>query len=724
MKLAVKNGVTSLILRVKILDNAVTTGAGKTGLTHSSSGLLISTIADNEATATVYAQASSNTETITTLGTFAAPTASKCRFKEVDATNHPGIYEIHIANARWAVSSARSVIVSVSGVSGAAQVDAEIQLDPVPANVEKFGDTAGTFASGRPEVNTTHAAGTAWASGAITAASIAASALTAAKFDTACLTAAKFDTGCITATTFAAGAIDNAAIATDAISSTELAASAVGEIADAIWDELLSGHAISGSAGEALAAAGTAGDPWTTSLPGAYGAGTAGKILGDNLNATVSSRASQTSVDTIDDFLDTEIAAILADTNELQTDWTNGGRLDLIIDDILVDTGTTLQAELDGIQADTEDIQTRLPAALVSGRIDASVGAMAANVFTASALATDAVNEIVDQVWDESNAAHGIIGSTGEAVGVAFYNTENRLPAALVSGRIDASVGAMASGVLTATAIAADAITAAKVDAGVHQELIELAFTYNATADYAGATAGSLVKEIADNAGGSGLTAGAIADAVWDEALAGHVSAGSTGEALNAAGGAGDPWITAVPGAYGVGSAGYILGTNLNATVSSRASQTSLDTVDDFLDTEIAAIKAKTDNLPTDPADASDVAAAITAATSPLATAANLATVAGYLDTEIAAILADTNELQTDWANGGRLDLIVDTAAADALKAADRSGYVLALAGGAIANPQTATETFVVTTGGNTFTVTGSGITSTGGRGAPTLAKT
>lgn len=141
MKLAVKNGITSLILRVKILDTAVTTGAGKTGLTHSSSGLIISTIADNEATATVYTQAASNVETITTLGTFAAPTASKCRFKEVDATNHPGIYEIHIANARWAVSSARSVIVSISGVSGAAQVDAEIQLDPVPANVTQIKDS-------------------------------------------------------------------------------------------------------------------------------------------------------------------------------------------------------------------------------------------------------------------------------------------------------------------------------------------------------------------------------------------------------------------------------------------------------------------------------------------------------------------------------------------------------------------------------------------------------
>jgi hypothetical protein len=78
---------------------------------------------------------------------------------------------------------------------------------------------------------------------------------------------------------------------------------------------------------------------------------------------------------------------------------------------------------------------------------------------------------------------------------------------------------------------------------------------------------------------------------------------------------------------------------------------------------DITAIKAKTDNLPSDPADQSAVESAIAAATSPLATSANLAIVAGYLDTEIAAILADTNELQTDWANGGRLDLILDARA-------------------------------------------------------------
>ena len=69
--------------------------------------------------------------------------------------------------------------------------------------------------------------------------------------------------------------------------------------ADAIWDETLSDHLTSGTTGNALNGAGAAGDPWTTTLPGAYGAGSAGKIVGDNINATISSRATQVSVDDI-----------------------------------------------------------------------------------------------------------------------------------------------------------------------------------------------------------------------------------------------------------------------------------------------------------------------------------------------------------------------------------------------------------------------------------------
>lgn len=70
----------------------------------------------------------------------------------------------------------------------------------------------------------------------------------------------------------------------------------------------------------------------------------------DTLSGTVLLRAAtQASID-----------AIEADTNELQGDWVNGGRLDLLIDAILTDTGTTLQGELDAIQAVTDKLDDTL----------------------------------------------------------------------------------------------------------------------------------------------------------------------------------------------------------------------------------------------------------------------------------------------------------------------------------------------------------------------------
>jgi hypothetical protein len=82
------------------------------------------------------------------------------------------------------------------------------------------------------------------------------------------------------------------------------------------------------------------------------------------------------------------------------------------------------------------------------------------------------------------------------------------------------------------TATATDVTTAAanvSVDEIQATALADL-FNTNSGTTYASAVAGSVVKEIADNAGGSSLTAADIADAVWDEAQAGHVTAGSFGE--------------------------------------------------------------------------------------------------------------------------------------------------------------------------------------------------
>src|SRR5690348_12850576 len=75
MLIGYKRGQGSIVLRVKILNSSVSTGAGLTGLTFSSTGLIISTIADNESSATAYTVAGSTIETIATLGTYSAPTA-------------------------------------------------------------------------------------------------------------------------------------------------------------------------------------------------------------------------------------------------------------------------------------------------------------------------------------------------------------------------------------------------------------------------------------------------------------------------------------------------------------------------------------------------------------------------------------------------------------------------------------------------------------------------
>lgn len=142
MKLAVKNGVTSLIFDVFVQDTASAAGAGKTGLSHTSAGLMLVVKADNEATYTKYKQADSNLETITTIGTYAAPSSNKARIKEIDATDAPGMYQVMLANARWAVSGARSISGLLHGASGAAPCPFEFQLDPVPANMTQIADSA------------------------------------------------------------------------------------------------------------------------------------------------------------------------------------------------------------------------------------------------------------------------------------------------------------------------------------------------------------------------------------------------------------------------------------------------------------------------------------------------------------------------------------------------------------------------------------------------------
>ena len=132
---------TSVIMHVFIGDSSVTTGAGLTGLTNASSGLVISAIHPGDASATVYSVASSNVETISTLGTYAAPTSGKVRFKELDSTNMPGVYELHLANGLFSVSSDTTLRLTLKGATNMRVTNYVFQIGS-PANMVRINGDA------------------------------------------------------------------------------------------------------------------------------------------------------------------------------------------------------------------------------------------------------------------------------------------------------------------------------------------------------------------------------------------------------------------------------------------------------------------------------------------------------------------------------------------------------------------------------------------------------
>lgn len=120
------------IINVFITDLTSASGAGLTGLTSASSGLRLDVKRELEATPTTYTVAASNLETITTIGTYAAPTSGKARFKEIDSSALPGFYEIHLAQALLGTGDlSRFLVGSLRGAANMPTIPFEIQLDAI-----------------------------------------------------------------------------------------------------------------------------------------------------------------------------------------------------------------------------------------------------------------------------------------------------------------------------------------------------------------------------------------------------------------------------------------------------------------------------------------------------------------------------------------------------------------------------------------------------------------
>ncbi len=120
-----------------------------TGLTSASTGLSIAVIKEKAGngndTPSIYTSAASHVETITTCGTWVAPSASCCRFKEIDGTNLKGFYELQFPLSDLADCIA--VQGTVQGVTNLAPCPFEIDLTNYMVNAVFYGSVTGATAN-------------------------------------------------------------------------------------------------------------------------------------------------------------------------------------------------------------------------------------------------------------------------------------------------------------------------------------------------------------------------------------------------------------------------------------------------------------------------------------------------------------------------------------------------------------------------------------------------
>ena len=90
---------------------------------------------------------------------------------------------------------------------------------------------------------------------------------------------------------------------------------------------------------------------------------------------------------------DAALASVCTETRLSELDEATAGKMANQVDIIQTDTTTDIPATITTLQADTDDIQTRLPAALVSGKMDSDVQAINSSTTAAVQLALSA-NEI------------------------------------------------------------------------------------------------------------------------------------------------------------------------------------------------------------------------------------------------------------------------------------------------------------------------------------------
>ena len=396
MKLSIKAGTTSKLVDIFVQDSSSTTGQGLTGLAYNSGSLTAYYHRDTDSSATAI-----------TLVTMTVGTWASGGFKEIGSSNMPGVYQLGIPNAAIA-SGATSVVIMLKGASNMAPVVLEIELtavdnqDATRMGLSALPNAAAAATGGLPTVDSNNAvklqSGTgsnqiSLSSGLVTLAGVTHTGATIPTVTTTgtatnVTTVNGLASGVITATSIASNAITAAKIATDAIGAAQLAADAVTEIQTGLATPTnITAGTITTVTN--LTNAPTNGD-FTATMKASITTAATSATPSVTVSDKTGFRLSSTGVQDIWDKL-TSALTTSGSVGKLIVDYLNAS-ISSIADLIGTPTAADLATDIAALQADTDDIQTRLPAGLNSGNITAHVVSIANNAITAAAIATNAID--------------------------------------------------------------------------------------------------------------------------------------------------------------------------------------------------------------------------------------------------------------------------------------------------------------------------------------------
>ena len=421
---------------------------------------------------------------------------------------------------------------------------------------------------------------------------------------------------------------------------------------------------------------------------------TIGAPVGASISADIAAVKADTTailVDTsttLDDFIDTEAAAILADTNELQGDWTNGGRLDVILDAVLADTTVIGAAVGASISADIAAVKTVVDTVLVDTSttldnfIDTEVAAILADTATLgapagashaadiAAIKVDTAATLVDTatLGSPAGASHAADIAAIKADTAAALADTNELQTDWVNGgRLDL----LLDGVKSVT----DALpnSGALTDLATASALTTLQTAVTSIQNntrFVATVPGKLNRESAAVVVGCYLydTDGNMED---PDSNGLYVKISQMDGTAIASRYYADSGLSSAISAEGSGTfSGYYALSRVAAGkyaffYKNDAAHTEENLIVEFGWEEGSSARYQSRAMQvSDAADLDDIVADTNELQGDW-------TNGGRLDLLLDAALADTNELQGDWANGGRLDLLLDAIPTTAMRGTD-----------------------------------------------------